>query len=78
MQPLERAREWAFEVFHSQDVVDRFMTRPSPRLGGKTPIQIARTHRGANWIIEQLTDAAYGCAILPSQPNGKAPRPPKL
>lgn len=76
MTPEARAREWALEIFHSQEAADRFMRRPSRRLGGKAPIEIARTHRGANWVIEQLTDAAYGSPILPSKVNGKAPRPP--
>ena len=76
MKPEERAREWALNIFHSQEAADRFVRRPSRRLGGKAPIEIARTHQGANWVIEQLTDAAYGSPILPSKPNGKAPRPP--
>jgi hypothetical protein len=76
MKPQDRAREWALKIFHSQEAADRFMRRPSRLLGGKAPIEIARTHQGANWVIEQLTDAAYGCPILPSKPKGKAPRPP--
>ena len=77
MKALERVREWALKVFHTHDAADRFMSRPSGRLGGKAPVQIARTQQGANWVIEQLTDAAYGSPVLPSKPNREAPRPPK-
>lgn len=75
MAPLERAHEWALKILRSEDAASRFLSEPNRYFGGKCPAQIARTHRGANWVIEHLTDLAYGSPILPRTVRGKAPRP---
>jgi uncharacterized protein (DUF2384 family) len=74
--PQERVRQWARVVFKSEDLVQQYLTRPKPLFSGKTPLQVARTHRGANWVIEELTDAALGAPVLPTKVGGKAPAPP--
>lgn len=75
MEPLESAREWALKIFRSEEAASRFLSEPNRYFGGKCPAQIARTHRGANWVIEHLTYLSYGSPILPRSVRGKAPHP---
>ncbi len=76
VRPQERVREWAKTVFPTEDLVDRYLKRPQAIFAGKSPLQVARTQKGANWVIEELTDAAFGAPILPLKAGGKAPAPP--
>jgi hypothetical protein len=42
------------------------------------PIDVARTNKGADWVIEELTYAAFGMPTLPTKGGGKAPSPKVL
>ncbi|MFC7537187.1 antitoxin Xre/MbcA/ParS toxin-binding domain-containing protein [Sphingomonas sp. GCM10030256] len=76
-KPQDRVREWARLVYKSDEAVSQYLTRSSAVFGGKAPIEVAKTHKGANWVIEELTDRAFGVPVLPRNRNGKAAAPPK-
>lgn len=75
--PQTRVREWARIIFRTEELAEQYLARPHAIFGGSTPLQIARTHKGANWVIEEITDAAFGTPILPTRRRGKAPPPSK-
>jgi uncharacterized protein (DUF2384 family) len=62
-------------IFKREDLAEQYLVRSNAIFGGRSPMHVARTNKGANWVIEELTDAAFGTPALPSKPNGKAPAP---
>lgn len=74
----DRVLEWAQRVFETDELAKQYLGRQNAIFGGLAPIQIAKTNRGADWVIEELTQAAYGFAILPTKRGGKAPAPAKM
>jgi uncharacterized protein (DUF2384 family) len=73
--PQQRVREWARIVFKTEDLVQQYLSRANVLFAGKSPLNVARTHKGANWVIEELTDAAFGSPVLPTKRDGKSPPP---
>jgi hypothetical protein len=75
--PQQRVREWAGIIFKTEELAQRYLTRPNAVFQGKVPMELARSHKGADWVIEELTDAAFGAPVLPAKLGGRAPAPPK-
>ena len=45
--PVARVIELVESIWEDQDGIEQFLTTPNPDLGGKIPIELARTEAGA-------------------------------
>jgi len=57
---LARLRVSATEAFGDREKTARWLRRPSGTLGGKTPLETARTEAGLRLVEEALGRVMYG------------------
>jgi uncharacterized protein (DUF2384 family) len=45
--PLARVIELVESIWDDEDAIEQFFTTPNPDLGGRVPLEVARTEQGA-------------------------------
>ncbi|WP_106640644.1 antitoxin Xre/MbcA/ParS toxin-binding domain-containing protein [Allosphingosinicella vermicomposti] len=64
MEPMERTRQWAIEIYKGDaEKADLFLGRPHPMLDNRRPKDVAVDDSGAERVISLLGRAAYGGGV---------------
>ena len=60
---LKVVREAALDIYKEPERVREFFEKPHPMLSMRPPIEVARTHEGAEQVLNLLGRAAYGGGV---------------
>jgi len=55
-------RALAEDVFGDAEAADRWVNDPLPILGGKSPLEVARSEQGASFVAQTLAKIDWGAA----------------
>ena len=59
---LLNIRALAEEVFGDAEAAGRWLNDPLPILGGESPLDVARSERGASFVAQMLAKIDWGAA----------------